>query len=112
MERIIAVEDYEPLARERLPKDVYDFLAEGAGDEWTLRENSRAFERWILRPRVLRGVAERDTATEVLGVPLSLHQDLGHVDHLEAPPGIPLLSFGERGSIRRRIGRYQAPAHR
>ena len=43
MERIVTVEDYEPLARERLPKDVYDFIAGGAGNEWTLRENLRAF---------------------------------------------------------------------
>jgi isopentenyl diphosphate isomerase/L-lactate dehydrogenase-like FMN-dependent dehydrogenase len=66
------VEDYEPVARERLPKEAYDFVAGGAGEEWTLRENTRAFERWILRPRVLRGVVEPDTRTEVLGVPLSM----------------------------------------
>ena len=72
MERIITVADYEPLARARLPKDVYDFIAGGAGNEWTLQENLRAFERWVIRPRVLRGIAERDLSTEVLGVPLSL----------------------------------------
>lgn len=72
MEPAITVEDFEPLARERLPREVYDFVAGGAGDEWTLRENTRAFERWILRPRVLRGVDEPDTATQVLGVPLSM----------------------------------------
>jgi 4-hydroxymandelate oxidase len=68
----LTVEDFEPIARARLPKEVYDFVAGGAGDEWTLRENTRAFERWILRPRVLRGVAEPDTRTEVLGLPLSM----------------------------------------
>lgn len=68
----LTVEDFEPIARARLPKEVYDFVAGGAGDEWTLRENTRAFERWILRPRVLRGVVEPDTGTEVLGVPLSM----------------------------------------
>jgi isopentenyl diphosphate isomerase/L-lactate dehydrogenase-like FMN-dependent dehydrogenase len=72
MEGMIRVDDFEPLARERLSKDVYDFVVGGAGDEWTLRENVRAFERWILRPRVLRGVAQPDTATEVLSVPLSM----------------------------------------
>lgn len=70
MERTI--DDFEPLARERLPKEVYDFVAGGAGDEWTLRENTRAFDRWVIRPRVLRGVTEPDTATEVLDVPLSM----------------------------------------
>jgi isopentenyl diphosphate isomerase/L-lactate dehydrogenase-like FMN-dependent dehydrogenase len=68
----LTVDDFEPLARERLPKEVFDFVVGGAGDEWTLRENVRAFERWIIRPRVLRGVTEPDTATEVLGIPLSM----------------------------------------
>ncbi len=72
MERPLAIEDYEPLARERLPKEVFDFVAGGAGDEWTLDQNTQAFEGWILRPRVLRGVEEPDTATGILGVPLSM----------------------------------------
>jgi len=69
---MMTIEDYEPIARERLPTEVFDFVSGGAGDEWTLRENARAFERWTLRPRVLRGVIEPDTSTEVLGVPLSM----------------------------------------
>ncbi|MGZ8570646.1 MAG: alpha-hydroxy acid oxidase [Actinomycetota bacterium] len=69
---LVEVDDYEPAARARLPKDVYDFVAGGAGTEWTLRENVRAFDRWVLRPRVLRGVVERDTRTEVLGVSISM----------------------------------------
>ena len=72
LEQAMTVEDFEPVARERLPKEVYDFVAGGAGDEWTLQENTRAFDRWILRPRVLRGVTEPETSTEVMGVPLSL----------------------------------------
>ena len=66
----LTVDDFEPLAQERLPKEVFDFVAGGAGDEWTLRENAGAFDRWVIRPRVLRGVTKPETATEVLGVPL------------------------------------------
>jgi isopentenyl diphosphate isomerase/L-lactate dehydrogenase-like FMN-dependent dehydrogenase len=69
--RFVTVDDYEPVARERLPRDVYDYYAGGAGDEWTLRENRTAWSRWTLRPRYLVGVRERDTATEVLGAPVS-----------------------------------------
>lgn len=68
----LTVGDLEALARECLPKEVFDFVPGGAGDEWTLRENPRAFDRWVLRPRVLRGVTEPDTSTAVLGVPLSM----------------------------------------
>ena len=85
---LLTVDDYEPLARERLPADVYDYFAGGAGDEWTLRENRRAWERWILRPRYLVGVAERDTSTEILGARISCpvlvapwaYQRLAHPD--------------------------------
>jgi isopentenyl diphosphate isomerase/L-lactate dehydrogenase-like FMN-dependent dehydrogenase len=72
VERLVSIADFEGVARERLPKDVVDFVEGGAGDEWTLRENTRAFERWTLRPRVLRGVSERDMTTQVLGTALSM----------------------------------------
>lgn len=63
----VTVDDYEPLARAVLPPEVYDYYAGGAGDEWTLRENRTAWERWSLRPRFLTGTAQRDTSTVVLG---------------------------------------------
>lgn len=56
----VTVEDFEAPARERLPADIYDFIAGGAGDEWTLRENRAAFDRWTLRPRMLRGIRTDD----------------------------------------------------
>jgi len=68
---VASVEDYEALARERVPKEYFDYYSGGAGDEWTLRENRRAFDRWVLRPRFLVGVQERDTSTEVLGAPVA-----------------------------------------
>ncbi len=73
-ELLITLEDYEAPARERLPADVYDYIAGGAGDEWTLGENRRAFERWMIRPRMLRGIgdADLDTSIELFGTPLSM----------------------------------------
>src|SRR5436309_6964868 len=70
--RFVTVDDYEAPAREQLPVDVYDFIAGGAGDEWSLRENIRAFERWIVRPRFLRGATELDLSTEVLGAKIAM----------------------------------------
>jgi isopentenyl diphosphate isomerase/L-lactate dehydrogenase-like FMN-dependent dehydrogenase len=69
----VTVDDFEAPAREVLPAGLYDFIAGGAGDEWTLAENRRAFDRWMLRPRMLRGIPiqDLDPATEVLGAPLS-----------------------------------------
>jgi 4-hydroxymandelate oxidase len=86
--RFVTVDDYEPVARERLPADVYDYYAGGAGDEWSLAENRRSWERWSLRPRVLRGSAEPDPSTSLLGTPISFplvvapwaYQSMAHPD--------------------------------
>jgi isopentenyl diphosphate isomerase/L-lactate dehydrogenase-like FMN-dependent dehydrogenase len=86
--QILTVDDYEPLARERLSRDVYDYYAGGAGDEWTLAENVRAFQDWVIRPRMLTGAHPVDASTEVLGTPIGFpvlvapwaYQKLAHPD--------------------------------
>ncbi len=68
----ITVADYEERARSVLPAMAFDYYAGGAEDEWTIRENRAAFGRYVLRPRVLVDVSERDAATTVLGQEVSL----------------------------------------
>lgn len=68
----VNLNDYEQLARERLPGMVYDYYAGGAGDEMTLRENERAWERLRLRPRVLVDVSGCDSRTTILGQSVSM----------------------------------------
>ena len=85
---LLTVDDFEPVARERLPPDVYDFYAGGAGDEWTLAENRRAFDRWVIRPRMLTGVHPPDLGVELFGSRLAMpilvapwaYQQLAHPD--------------------------------
>jgi isopentenyl diphosphate isomerase/L-lactate dehydrogenase-like FMN-dependent dehydrogenase len=69
---LLSVADYERLAEERLEPGAWAYLAGGSGEEWTLRENRAAFERWTFRPRVLCDVSEISTATTVLGTRLGL----------------------------------------
>jgi len=87
--RYVTVEDYREVARAAVPADVWDYFEGGAGDEWTLAENRRAFERWMLRPRFLRGVgAHPETTATVLGTRLAFpvlvapwaYQRLAHPD--------------------------------
>jgi isopentenyl diphosphate isomerase/L-lactate dehydrogenase-like FMN-dependent dehydrogenase len=59
--------DLEPLAREKLPAPLFDFIAGGAEDEVTLRANRAAWEEVEFRPRVLVDVTNIDTMTSVLG---------------------------------------------
>jgi (S)-2-hydroxy-acid oxidase len=68
----INVADFEKLARERMDPAAYDYYAGGANDERTVADNLRAFDRWVIRPRMLVGVGEADTSTTVLGLPLTL----------------------------------------
>jgi len=68
----INVWDYEQLAVERLEPGPLAYFTGGAGDEITLRENVRAFERRKLRPRVLVGLGGPSTATTVLGTEISM----------------------------------------
>jgi isopentenyl diphosphate isomerase/L-lactate dehydrogenase-like FMN-dependent dehydrogenase len=88
MSERLSVADYERLAEERLEPGPWAYLTGGSGDEWTLRENRAAFERWTFRPRVLRDVSEISTATTVLGHTVGLpvvvapvaYQQLYHPD--------------------------------
>ena len=69
---ILNLDSLEPLARERLDPMIFDYIAGGAADEWTLDENRSAWSRMQILPRMLRGVANRSLETTVLGTPVSL----------------------------------------
>ncbi len=68
----INLDDFEAIARKRLPSMAYDYYASGAHDEITLRENVEAFDRIALRYRVLVDVSRRDMSTTVLGQRVSM----------------------------------------
>jgi 4-hydroxymandelate oxidase len=69
---LINLDSLEAAARERLEKSLYDYIAGGAGDEWTLAENRSAWARYPLLPRMLRGVGVRSLTTTVIGTPVSM----------------------------------------
>ena len=64
--------EFETLAKERLPKEEYDYIAGGATDEISVDRNRRAYESWALRPRVLRNVSTLDLSTTVVGTKVNL----------------------------------------
>jgi isopentenyl diphosphate isomerase/L-lactate dehydrogenase-like FMN-dependent dehydrogenase len=61
--------DFARSARSRLDPAVWDFFEGGAGEERTLAANVEAFDRQWLRPLVLRGASQPETATTILGRP-------------------------------------------
>lgn len=59
-------------ARALLPAGVYDYYAGGAEAEITLGESTTSWQRWRLRPRMLRDVSSVSTATTLLGTPVAM----------------------------------------
>ncbi len=70
--KVVCVEDFRPMARQRLPKPVFDYLDGGAEGEVTLRENCRIFNDITFRPRHAVAVPQCDLRTRVLGFDLAL----------------------------------------
>ena len=67
----VSLADYEALARAKMDRGAFDYIAGGSGDERTLAMNVQAFDRYVLRPRVLVDARTVDTSTTVLGQPLA-----------------------------------------
>ncbi len=66
-EEPISIADYERLAEASLDPGAHAYYAGGAGDEITLRDNTAAWRRLALRPRMLVGVGRRDPSVTLLG---------------------------------------------
>ncbi len=66
----VSLGDFESLAQGRISHLAFEYVAGGAGDEITLRENRAAFDRIRLRPRVLVDVSRLDTRVSLLGLEL------------------------------------------
>jgi (S)-2-hydroxy-acid oxidase len=66
------LDDYQKLAKTKLPRDLYEYLASGTDDEQTLSQNRFAFKMWYLRPRVLRPISRLSAHTSFFGQTLSM----------------------------------------
>jgi isopentenyl diphosphate isomerase/L-lactate dehydrogenase-like FMN-dependent dehydrogenase len=64
---IATISDLRPLAKRRLPRFVFDYLDGGAGDEKGVMRNMAAFDKYLLKPRMLMNVEERDLSTALMG---------------------------------------------
>lgn len=64
----VNVHEFEDIAKRKLHKLAYDFIAGGVEDERTLRANREAYGHWDLVPRVMVDVTNIDTSLELFGV--------------------------------------------
>jgi 4-hydroxymandelate oxidase len=65
--RFASLSDLETAAARRVGPKIGSYIAGAAAAGWTERANEQAFDRWVLRPRVLAGVREVDLRTTFLG---------------------------------------------
>ena len=71
LDEMANVFEFEPLARDKMQRLNYDYVAGGVEDEVTLRRNRKAFDWATLLPRAMRAVEHVDLSTTVLGQEMS-----------------------------------------
>jgi lactate 2-monooxygenase len=60
----------EQQAAEKMAPDARSYIIGGAGLQKTIGNNRSGFDKYKIVPRMLRNVENRDTSTEILGVPV------------------------------------------
>jgi isopentenyl diphosphate isomerase/L-lactate dehydrogenase-like FMN-dependent dehydrogenase len=66
----VNVHEFEAVAKKKLHKLAYDFIAGGVEDELTLQANRAAYARHFLVPRIMVDVSTVDTSSELFGIKL------------------------------------------
>ncbi|MBL8239444.1 MAG: alpha-hydroxy-acid oxidizing protein [Bryobacterales bacterium] len=66
----VNVHEFEEVAKRKLHRLAYDFIAGGVEDEYTLRANREAFGRVTILPRVMVDTTDVSTEIELLGLKL------------------------------------------
>jgi L-lactate dehydrogenase (cytochrome) len=67
LKHALDLDDFESLARPRLPRAIYGYVAHGSESETTLRTNRAEFDSWRFETRILVGVADRSQEIELFG---------------------------------------------
>ncbi|MGJ4952508.1 alpha-hydroxy acid oxidase [Bradyrhizobium sp. HKCCYLS20291] len=64
---VLAVDDFEPLARRYLPKPLFGYIAGASETNASLADNRRAFAEYGFRPRILNDVSGRTAVRRLFG---------------------------------------------
>ncbi|KAJ9629130.1 hypothetical protein H2204_008919 [Knufia peltigerae] len=68
----LTIAELEKLATQRMDRQTRDYYNEGADSGTTVRENESAYQKYRLRPRVLRNVSKVDSSVNVFGTRCSV----------------------------------------
>lgn len=91
LSQVLSLDDFERLARRKLPAPLYAYVSGAVEEGYSLRGNRDAFARWAFQPRVLENVSRRDTTLTLLGQQYALPAGI-------APMGLSALT-AYRGDI-------------
>ena len=91
-QNVFSIRDLKHEGSKRLPRAIREFYNEGAMDLITLNENETAYDKFKIRPRVLRNVSNVDMSSSIFGQRISMPfgisptamQRLAHPDGEEA----------------------------
>jgi isopentenyl diphosphate isomerase/L-lactate dehydrogenase-like FMN-dependent dehydrogenase len=82
LEDLVNVFEFEPVCKARVARQSYDFVAGGVDYEWSLRHNREAFDRIMLRPRMLVDASKMDLSLTLFGdrieFPILIAPTAGH----------------------------------
>ena len=70
--QIIDIRELKKTAEKLIPKGALGYIEGGAGDEWTMRRNTKAFNRKLIVPRILADLEEPELKTSIFGIELPL----------------------------------------
>src|ERR1700712_4346944 len=66
----VSFEDLEQKAREVMEPEAFAYIAGGAGAETTISNNTDAFKKWQIVPRMMGDVSKRSIKVELFGLQL------------------------------------------
>lgn len=72
MSPVTSITDFRALAKQRIPRAIFDYADGGAYEELTLRRNAADLDALAFRQRVMVDVSSVSTATTLLGQPVSM----------------------------------------
>ena len=65
--KFFMVKEFEEFARANLPRNAFDYYSSGADEEFSLKQNTEAFNHIKLLPKFLTNVSKIDTSVDIFG---------------------------------------------
>jgi L-lactate oxidase len=100
---IVTLRDLEGEAQKVMAPFGFAYVSGGAGDEWTMRENMAAFDRWVINADFMNGTGSTDTSTTILGSKISypvITAPMGNQGSVHAQGDIPnVKGAGAAGTL-------------